>query len=154
MNLKNWLILSLLLIVVACGYQPVYLSKTENNKKYEFSEVIFEGDKKINQRIKNTLNFIEKKTRKDLDKLIIISSYKIEETSKDTLGKISTFRSSIEINLIKKKNEKIILQKEFNQSTSYGNKDNNFELLQYQNSIKNNMINSIASEIILFLNIE
>ena len=83
--------------------------------------------------------------------LIISTNYKIEETSKNTKGQIATYRSIIDTQLIIKKEKTILKQENFSNEFSYNNKDNKFELLKYQNDIRNNLINELIGEIILFL---
>ena len=41
----------------------------------------------------------------------------------------------------------------FSKQFSYSNKDNKFELVQYQNEIKNNLINKNYKDIILHVNL-
>ena len=41
----------------------------------------------------------------------------------------------------------------FIEQFSYNNKDNKFELLQYQEEVKNNLINKIIEQAILYINL-
>ena len=50
-----------------------------------------------------------------------------------------------------KKNKEILKNEKFVESFLYNKKDNKFELSNYQNDVKDNLINKIL-EIILFLN--
>ena len=74
----NKIILILLFFLSSCGYQPVYLNK--NIENFEFQKITFEGDKAINGQITNTLTFKEIKDNKNLDKLLISSSYQINKS--------------------------------------------------------------------------
>ena len=144
----------IIIILSGCGYQPIYVANEDSNVAYQYSKITLEGDKIIGNQILNLLPLKENKTQNDLNELIIISNYIVEQTSKDTLGKASTFRTTLTLSLLTKKGNINLKQKEFFQSSSYGKRDNNFELLQYQNNIKKNMINTIADEINLYLKLE
>ena len=48
---------------------------------------------------------------------------------------------------------KLQKKKSFNKSFSYPNKDNRFELLEYQNTVEKNLTTEIIKDIIIFLNI-
>ena len=57
------------------------------------------------------------------------------------------------INLeIRNSNDNIIQNKNFYKEFSYNNKENKFELVEYQSSIKKDLINNVITEIIIYLN--
>tara|TARA_Y100000996_G_C22526385_1_gene644581 strand:- start:230 stop:676 length:447 start_codon:yes stop_codon:yes gene_type:complete len=140
-----------ILFLSQCGFQPIYLGK--NFSMNEFNSISYEGDKEINQKIINSLSFKENQNNINLDALLVKSSYRIIETKKNSSGKVESYKSLIEFNLIIKNKEKIITDKIFSKELSYDSKDNKFDLVQYQNKIKNDLINRIIEDIILFLNI-
>ena len=77
----------------------------------------------------------------------------IEPTSKDAKGQVKSFRTTMSVNFeIKNLDNNIVKKKEFLKSFTYNNKKNKFELVEYQNSIEDNLIGQIISEIIIFLN--
>ena len=78
----------------------------------------------------------------------------MSETSKNSKGIVETYRSKITVLINIKKNKKIVKSKEFSKDFSYSNRDNKFELVQYQNKIKSNLIDKSIEEINLYLNIE
>ena len=140
-----------ILFLSQCGFQPIYLGK--NFSMNEFNSISYEGDKEINQKIINSLSSKENRNNINLDALLVKSSYRIIETKKNSSGKVESYKSQIEFNLIIKYKEKIITDKIFSKELSYDSKDNKFDLVQYQNKIKNDLINRIIEDIILFLNI-
>ena len=140
-----------ILFLSQCGFQPIYLGKKFSMN--EFNSISYEGDKEINQKIINSLSFKENQNNINLDALLVKSSYRIIETKKNSSGKVESYKSLIEFNLIIKNKEKIITDKIFSKELSYDSKDNKFDLVQYQNKIKNDLINRIIEDIILFLNI-
>jgi hypothetical protein len=133
----------------ACGYQPLYTYNISENK---FSEIVLNGDMEISERIRNSSLILEDKSNKNLDKLTINTDYKIEETSKNSQGQIESYKSILNINLLISTKDKIKDNINFTKNFDYQNKSNKFELKNYQNDIKNNLINEVVKEIIIFLN--
>ena len=147
----NKILLILLFFLLSCGYQPVYLNKDILDFKY--SEIILEGDNEINKNIINILSIKENKEDKSLDKLNLSSTYKIETTSKNTKGEAASFRITVIVNLeVKDINNKNIQSKNFVKQFTLNSRQNKFDLAEYQDSIKNDLINKIISEIIIYLN--
>ena len=88
-----------------------------------------------------------------LNDLSLKSYYEIKETKKNSKGRVVSYRSKINLNLIIKNNNQVIANKDFVREFSYNTKDNKFDLIQYQNEIKKNLIDEIIEDIILFMNI-
>ena len=146
------ILLIFVFLLTNCNYQPIYINKSLNN--VEFSKITINGDTDINRKIINSLSFKENEFDDTLNNLLIKSSYKIQETSKNSKGQVESFRSQIIVNLIINNKKKTILNKNFLKDFSYANKENKFELVQYQNEVKNNLINKIIEDIILFINLQ
>ena len=146
------ILLIFIFFLTSCNYQPIYVNKNLNN--IEFSKIIIEGEKDINRKIINSLSLKENEFDDTLNNLLIESSYEIQETSKNSKGQVQSYRSIITVKLIINNNRETILNKNFLKDFSYANKDNKFELVQYQNDIKNNLINKIIEDIILFINLQ
>ena len=146
------ILLIFVFLLTNCNYQPIYINKSLNN--VEFSKISINGDTDINRKIINSLSFKENEFDDTLNNLLIESSYNIQETSKNSKGQVESFRSQIIVNLIINNKKKTILNKNFLQDFSYANKENKYELVQYQNEVKNNLINKIIEDIILFINLQ
>ncbi len=144
-------ILILLFFITSCGYQPIYLNKNITN--FEFSKINFEGEKNINRKILSTLPFKENASDKSLNELILKSSFTVEETSKDSKGQVKSYRSSINVDLSIVKNKKVIKNKNFIKDFTYSNISSKFELVEYQEQVKNNIINKVIEEIILYMSL-
>ena len=133
----------------SCGYQPIYLNK--NTQNFEYSKIISEGDSEINTKIIKKTSM--KETNNISKKLYISSFYEIKGTSRNSTGEIESYRTIIKVNLeTKDKNNKAIKSKIFLKEFSYNSKDNNYELVKYQNFVRNDLVNKIISEIIVYLN--
>ena len=139
----------LLLFISSCGYQPLYVNDIKN---IEFSKITFSGEENIGKKIINSLSIKENTLNKNLDKLDVNIAYNIEETSKNSLGQITTLRSTIDVNFTTRNENKNVETRNFSKNFSYQNKENKFELINYQNNIKNNLITELIQDIRLYLN--
>ena len=139
----------LLLFISSCGYQPLYVNDIKN---IEFSKITFSGEENIGKKIINSLSIKENTLNKNLDKLDVNITYNIEETSKNSLGQITTLRSTINVNFTTRNENKNVETRNFSKNFSYQNKENKFELINYQNNIKNNLITELIQDIRLYLN--
>ena len=135
----------------SCSYQPIYLNK--NLKNFEFQKIIIEGEKDINKQIINSIGLKENSFDDTLNELLLKTDFNIEETSKNSKGQVKSFRSRIMIDLTISNNKNIIENTKFLEEFSYNNKDNKFELIQYQSEVKDILVNKIIEELILFLNL-
>tara|TARA_B100000900_G_C20061145_1_gene505985 strand:- start:89 stop:544 length:456 start_codon:yes stop_codon:yes gene_type:complete len=134
-------------ILSACGYSSLY--QDINDKKLNLKIIEIKGDKELN-------NFISSKLKKYINKdgeqikLIISTTYTKTVVSKDTKGSISNYQlvANAIFNIeIKGQNKSISMEEDFimkNISDSYEKKN-------YEKTIKQNLSNSIANELILRL---
>ena len=149
--MKKFLLIFIFLIS-SCSYQPIYVNKSLKN--IEFSKITTEGDAEINRKIIGSLSFNENEFDDTLNSLLIKSSYNILETSKNTKGQVQSYRSIILVKLIINSKKESILDKSFIKEFTYANKDKKSELIQYQNEIKQNLLNKIIEDITLFINLQ
>ena len=141
----------LLFFISSCGYQPLYQNKDLEN--FKFIKITLTGDNYINKRVTNTISIQENNDAKNEKELFISSSSEIQETSKNSKGQVESFRIIVAVNLkiINKINEDT-QNKNFIKEFTYNNKQNKFELIEYQNSIKDDLIDKIINDIIIYLN--
>ena len=151
MKITKIILLLTLFISTSCGYKPVYFKNDQ--LMLEFNKIVSIGDQRLNKKIINTVGLLESEFNESLNELSLETNFDIEETSKNSKGQVETYRSVINVKLTIKKDEKILKSKNFLKEFSYNNKDNKFELTQYQSEIKNNLINKSSEEILLFLNL-
>lgn len=138
-----------LFLISSCGYKPIYSNQNINN--LTFSKIEFNGDNLINRKLKNLLPFKEKKNIDSVYEVLIVSKYNSIIASKNSKGEITSYTSSLNIDLSILKNGTSDM-KNFSQNFTYNTISNNYDLKEYQNIIKNELINKIAEDIILFLN--
>jgi|TARA_B100000780_G_C21113347_1_gene450161 hypothetical protein len=141
-----------LLFLSSCGYNIVYVDT--DLKNFKFSNIIFEGDKKITKMIVNSLSLEKNEFDDTLNELNLKTDFSVDAISKNSKGQVEAYRSNITIEVIISKNNRILKNKKINKNFSYNNMDNRFELVEYQNEVKTNLVNSSIEEIILFFNLK
>ena len=143
----NYLILSFFFIV-SCGYQPLYSNKETNFYIYKINSF---GDKIINKALINRLEIYKNTNSNKKIELEINSKINKTTTSKDTKGNPKTFRIEIISQIKVIKEEEINLDKIFSKSTNYNNSSKKFELKQYEENLKINLIDKISEDIVGYL---
>jgi len=142
--------LSVLMILVGCGYQPIYSSK---NLNFNINQLELKGDIDLNRQIRDRLsNFQSNKSDQS-----VIYNIKINTTSnrtistKDAKGNPTLYALTVTINLSYSTLGETEKDKSFSESIGYQNNDNKFDLKRYENTLKKNLTNTIIEDIILFL---
>ena len=142
----------LLLIITSCGYQPIY-KIDQNINTLKIKEIELTGDKTLSEKVSKELSIEIIKNNESLNKLGVDSQKNITETSKNSKGQVTSYRTTISTiisiidgdgNIVRKKN----VSKQF----SYNVLTNKFKLKEYQEEIENNLINQIIRDINIFLN--
>ena len=150
MIIRKIFIYILLLTLWGCGYEPLYLKKSDFHENIQSFEI--EGNKNISRKIISSLN-LNKQNKKTGYKLIVNSSKKLETVAKNASNNTSVYKSEIIVKISLMDGKKILKEKTFNKYFTYGNIENKFNLSQYQKDIEINLINKIIEEIIVFLTI-
>ena len=135
------------IILCACSYEPIL-----QNKKYDFQfvNIYFEGDSKINNIIKNDLmgrgnGLIKYDIKFKTEKLK-------EILSSNEKGDPTVYKIQINISYILFEKNKNILENEISKQIIYNNISDKFELSQYEENVINNLANNISSEILMSVN--
>ena len=142
--------LTVLMILVGCGYQPIYSSK---NLNFNINQLELKGDIDLNRQIRDRLsNFQSNKSDQS-----VIYNIKINTTSnrkistKDAKGNPALYALTVTINLSYSSLIESEKNKSFSESIGYENNDNKFDLKRYENTLKKNLTNTIIDDILLFL---
>ena len=145
------LFILILFFMASCGYQPLYVNKDSSD--LVFNKIELFGDKEINRRIISFISIKEDKSVEKLNQIVLRSNEDIIETSKDSKGRVTTLKTTVEIKLVILNGNQIIKEKTFNENFSYNNKDNKFDLTKYQNEIKNNLVDKIIEQMSIYLSL-
>lgn len=147
----NRVLILLLFFFMSCGYQPLLMNNKDN---FKFQEIILTGDSEIGDIISSALSLKEIKTNNLLNKLRLNSKKETYDTSKDSKGKVSSYRTTITVSLsILNGKDKIIKEKTISKNFLFNVKDNKFKLKNYRAEIEKNLINKIIEEIITYTNL-
>ena len=144
-------IIIFLLLLSSCGYQPIFVDKNAN--KLIFKDIESSGEKSINRKIISISGFKEDSQNFTFSKLKINSKKRIVETSKNAKGQASSFKTTVEINLIIEDKNNKIKSKSFVESFSYNNIENKFDLSEYQNEVETILVNKIFEDLIIYFNL-
>ena len=141
-----------LFFVTACGYQPLY--KINNNLSYlKIGDVQFKGDAEIGNKVYSKLPFQLIKNDEKLNKLIFESFKEVVETSKNSKGQVTSYRTKISLEFIlKNKDDEIIDRKKIVKDYSYNTDENKFKFKEFQDKVEKNLIDRIIEDIITHLN--
>ena len=142
----------ILLKIAFCGYQPLYKINNEPNN-LKIQSVKFTGDRVSNRQIFTNLPFILIKNDQSLNKVIIDSKKNTIEASKNSLGQVTSYRTTLIVNLkILNNNEDVIDEKVFQKEFHYTTNESTFKLKEYEDKIEINLIEGIVEDIIIYLN--
>ena len=142
--------LIVLIILVGCGYQPIYSSK---NLNFNINQLELKGDIDLNRQIRDRLsNFQSNKSDQSVKYNIKINTTSNRTIStKDAKGNPTLYALTVTLNLSYSSLIKSEKNKSFSESIGYQNNDNKFDLKRYENTLKKNLTNTIIEDIILFL---
>ena len=159
--LKKIFIFLLIINFNSCGYSPLY--KFNDNVDFRIKTIEFEGDRLINNFLKSKFaryssSFLDKGEEFTLD---IKTTYLKTALSKDATGEVSVYQIELYI-LINTKNinsenledfEVITKQYSFKEEFLLKNDNNKFREKRNENSIKQNLTNTIFDKFSLaFIN--
>ena len=154
MNLKKIITTISFLILLSCGYEPIYSNK-QINSTYNLSinTINLMGDNKINQILKNKLIRNLNKEKKSIELNLNLDSRVVKTiTTKDKKGNPIIFSIKIMTNIEVFESEILKGKKNFEEKFEYNNKSNKFDLKQYEKNIKDNLISELSYKIIKYLN--
>lgn len=150
--MRNIFILVLFLIN-SCGYQPLY-NVNKDTEIFKIKDVEILGDNEIGNKIYSKLPFILDKNNELLNKLVIKSEKDLVETSKNSKGEVTSYRTIFAVNfkLINTENN-IISEKIINKEFYYNVDENKFKLREYQMKVEKNLIDKIIEDLLTHLSL-
>ena len=141
-----------LLIITSCGYQPIY-KMDHNIDTLEIKEIKLTGNKTLSEKISKGLSINLIKNDESLNKLEVDSQTNITETSKNSKGQVTSYRTTVSTSIsIIDKDDNLVRKKNISKQFTYNVLTNKFKLKQYQEEVENNLINQIIRDIKIFLN--
>ena len=148
-NSKKIIIIISFLLLLSCGYKPIFSSSKAN---FSITEIKLFGDLKVGSKIKKNLNIYKNAENKSIFySLEINSDQKKNVVSKDAKGDPKIFEIEILVDLTVLENNKIKNKKNFKESFTYNNSTNKFSLKQYEKNIAENLIEQTVAKITIYL---
>ena len=148
-NSKKITIIISFLLLLSCGYKPIFSS---NKANFSITEIELFGKINIGSIIKKNLNIYRNVENKStFYSLKINADQKKNVISKDAKGDPKIFEIQILVDLTILENNKIKNKKNFKESFTYNNSTNKFSLNQYEKNIEENLIEKIVAKIIIYL---
>jgi outer membrane lipopolysaccharide assembly protein LptE/RlpB len=147
MKLRIFLI-CVIFFLSGCGYNSIYSNK--NSSSLLISEITATGDKRITRQLLSLLSLKEVGESKNSYVLNIETRKKKKVAAKDKQGNASIYELSLEI-IVSLRQGNNINKKKFVSNFSYNNIQNKFELSRQENTILENLMESMAKKIILFI---
>tara|TARA_B100000902_G_scaffold395767_1_gene455084 strand:+ start:1915 stop:2361 length:447 start_codon:yes stop_codon:yes gene_type:complete len=140
--------LIIFIFLLSCGYKPIYSSKNIN---FSIGEIQKENTPLNNEFSRNLKTFSNNDIANQL-KIKIESKKKITVKSKDTKGNPNLYELKIILNItvydeINGKTH----NKKFSQNINYKNRDDKFQLSQYQKEVEELLINKIIENVLGYL---
>ena len=144
MKIKNLILISIFLLQ-SCGYSPIY----SNIKKIDFNLNVTEvlGDNEMNNIVASKIKKYSKNLSEKTYDVKVITNYQKVILSKNKKGEVTNYLIKKEI-IFEIINPEIKNKFVFNDEIQAKNIDNQFEFKKYENSIKNNFIDSKVNEFI------
>ena len=148
-NFKKIVIIISFLLLLSCGYKPIFSSSKAN---FSITEIKLFGKTNIGSKIKKNLNIYKSSENKNIFySLKINSNQKKNIVSKDAKGDPKIFKIQVLVNLAILENNKVKNKKNFKESFNYNNSTNKFDLKRYEENIEDNLIKKIITKITLYL---
>ena len=148
-NSKKITIIISFLLLLSCGYKPIFSSSKAN---FSITEIKLFGKINIGSKIKKNLNIYKNAENKSIFySLEINSDQKKNVVSKDAKGDPKIFEIQVLVDFTVLENNKIKNKKNFKESFTYNNSTNKFSLKQYEKNIEENLRKKIVTIIIIYL---
>ena len=146
-SLISLIILSL--ILVSCGFKPIYNSKNSN---FQIIEIKNKNESKNSFAIEKMVMALSNQDAVKKVKLEMNYKQTFSTILKDNKGDPSKKKLSISVNLIvKNEKDNVLANKNFSEEFSYDVQSDKFNMAQYEDNITNNLNNKISNDIIFLL---
>jgi len=147
-------IISILIVfnlVSHCGFTPIHSSKIKSN--FSISSLEFEGERVINNYLKQNLNKYKNDKFDKTFKIKIISQYKKVILSKNTAANTINYELSSEVNFIISSGGKVVKELIAVEKRILDKNDDNFEEQKEERITKQNFASSMSNKLVTELSL-
>ena len=144
---KIFILLTLFLFFLSCGYTPIFSKKDVN---FSIENIEFSGDIDIKKNISNALSSYKNNPDRERKISLVITNLKNTTIgSKNSKGEAETYRIGIDANVKIILAENSIVNKNFSKSSIYDVIDRKSEQKLIENKLIEDLSSEIAQQIIL-----
>ena len=143
--MKNIILISLLFFIYSCGYTSVY--KNLQNQDFQLTITKLQGDRDINNLIKNEINLYSNKDSINQFNIEIDTKYNKSILTKSSTGLITDYELSVNPTFtvyFDEKSKKLT----FSETINIKNRTDAFEQDSYEKNIKRNFASSLREKLI------
>ena len=144
--MKKIILISILFFMYGCGYTSVYKGIEVQDFQFVIKKV--QGDRDMNNLIKNELNLYSNKDSINRVEIEIDTKYEKIVLTKDSSGLATDYKLTVNSSLSLHFNEKSKMIN-LSETINIKNQTDNFEQNSYEKSIKRNFASSIRQKLIL-----
>jgi len=138
------------ILIVGCGYSPIYKDLSNINFSIKIKETI--GDRKINNLFKSSLiNYRSDQAEKKFD-IDINTKYQKIIIAKDTTGAATEYKLSIDVSF-KVESDDFEREYVFKENFNIKSISDKLEEQDYEDNVKSNLVNIITRKLILQLSL-
>ncbi|WP_440937425.1 hypothetical protein [Candidatus Pelagibacter sp.] len=145
--MKKLIYIITFLILTSCGFQPI---NNALNYNFIFKEVEISAEPIIKKELKKFFSKQQNVSNKSgsIYEILINGSSDRSISAKNSSGIATIYKTTISINVILKSNEKEILKKNYLKEIQYNDQSSKFELKQYENILKKDLVREISIDIL------
>ena len=143
--MKNIILISILFFIYSCGYTSVY--KNLQDQDFQLTITDLQGDRDMNNLIKNEINLYSNKDSINKFDLIVETEYEKLVLTKDSAGLVTDYELSVNSTFIIYFNEKS-KKVTFDETINIKNRTDTFEQDSYERNIKRNFASSLREKLI------
>ena len=149
MSKKNIIIISLILFLTSCGFSPIYYNN--NNVNFSIEKIDYTGDRELNNFLK--INLDKYKNKEVGNKIFIKAQSKYEKNilSKDSTGKVTSYKLEAQVIFLIKSNNKEI---KITEKKIIDSMDDKFEEARREKSVNQSFASSISNKLLSELTID
>ena len=141
-------IILVIIVLNGCAYEPILLKK---NYDFYFSQITYEGEKKINQIVKESFLENTKKNSSNKYQIFFSTVQKKKVIASNKKGDPTIYKIDIVLKYNLLNDNITILSNEILKQATYNNIDDKFELLKYEENIIKNLSKRFADDVLISL---
>ena len=139
-------IILVIIVLNGCAYEPILLKK---NYDFYFSQITYEGEKKINQIVKESFLENTKKNSSNKYQIFFSTVQKKKVIASNKKGDPTIFRLNINLNYLVNFDGVEVLKNSIKKEITYNNIDDKFELFKYEENILESLADNLTDDILI-----